>query len=73
LTMDKISFNVKKDMCSECAMALRRFIGHMDGVEEVGVEGGKLVINFDGARIDEAELIKLSRDSVEKLGYDLKD
>ena len=71
--MDKISFNVKKDMCSECAMALRRFIGHMDGVEEVGVEGGKLVINFDGARIDEAELIKLSRDSVEKLGYDLKD
>ena len=70
--MDIISFNVKKEMCSSCAMALRRFIGHMDGVEEVGVEDGKLVISFDGQKIDESRLIKISRESVEKLGYQIE-
>ncbi len=71
--MGKVSFNVKKEMCASCAMALRRFIGHMDGVEDVGVEDGKLVISFDGEKIGETELIRISRDSVEKLGYKLEE
>ncbi|KAF0145706.1 MAG: hypothetical protein FD156_681 [Nitrospirae bacterium] len=30
--MEKISFNVGKTFCEECSLALRRFIGHMEGV-----------------------------------------
>lgn len=71
--MDKISFNVKKHMCSGCAMALRQFIGHMDGVEDVAVENGRLTISFDGKKIEESEVFRISRDSIEKLGYRLEE
>lgn len=71
--MDKISLNVRKELCEECAMALRRFIGHMDGVEDVAVENGRLVINYDGERIDGGELFRISKDSAEKLGYPLEE
>lgn len=50
-------------------MALRRFIGRMDGVESVGVESGNVVISFDSAKIGEEDLLKLTVESIEKLGY----
>ena len=71
--MEKISFNVGKDLCDECSLALRRFIGHMDGVESIDVEEGKIAIAFDKAKITEAKLSRITKDSIEKLGYRLLD
>ncbi len=69
----RISFNMSKDVCYDCSMALRRFIGHMDGVESIDVEEGKVVIDFDDLKISKEELDRITRDSIEKLGYKLRD
>ena len=45
----------------------------MDGVDSVDVENGKIIITFDDLRIAAADVLKISRDSVEKLGYKIKD
>ncbi len=67
--MEKISFNVGKEFCEECSLALRRFVGNMDGVESIDVENGEVVINFDESKINEDALYIITRDSIEKLGY----
>ncbi len=69
--MRKISVNVEKHFCDECSLALRRFIGGMDGVESIDAERGSIVINFDEEKITAEELMGLTRDSIEKLGYKL--
>lgn len=71
--MKKISLNVQKEFCDECSLALRRFIGKMDGVNSIDVENGKIVINFDDSRIIEEDILKISRESIEKLGYKITD
>lgn len=67
--MGKVSFNIGKVFCEECSLALRRFIGHMDGVESIDVDEGKVVINFNESKITEEKLTQIIRDSIEKLGY----
>ncbi len=67
--MEKITLNVEKNFCEECSLALRRFIGHMEGVESIDVEEGKVAVVFDGAKISGEELTRITRDNVEKLGY----
>ena len=67
--MKKISLNVQKEFCDECSLALRRFIGKMEGVDSIDVENGKIVIKFDDSRVMEEDILKISRDSIEKLGY----
>jgi copper chaperone CopZ len=67
--MKKISYNVKKEFCAECSLALRRFIGRMDGVNSVDSENGKVVIDFDEKKMDEERLRKLTVESLDKLGY----
>lgn len=67
--MKKISFNVGTLLCDECALALRRFIGHMEGVESIALENGTIVIIFDATKIAEEELTRITRDSIERLGY----
>lgn len=71
--MKTIALNVQKEFCEECSLALRRFIGHMDGVSSIDVERGKIVINFDDGRIAEEDILKISRESIEKLGYKMSD
>ncbi len=71
--MKKLSLNVQKEFCDECSLALRRFIGKMDGVNSIDVENGKIVINFDDSRILEEDILKISRESMEKLGYRIND
>ena len=66
--MEKISFNVEKSFCDECSIALRRFVGHMEGVESIDVEDGKVAIAFDKAKITEEALAGIIKDSMEKLG-----
>ena len=70
--MEKISLNIEKNFCEECSLALRRFIGHMDGVEDINVEDGKVAVSFDQAKISEEELSRLTRESIEKLGYKIE-
>jgi copper chaperone CopZ len=71
--MKKISLNVQKEFCDECSLALRRFIGKMDGVNSIDTESGKVVIDFDDSKITEQFILKISGESIEKLGYGLKD
>ena len=68
---DKLSFSVEKTFCEECSLALRRFIGNMEGVESIDVEDGKIAVLFDKNRMNEEELFRITRDSIEKLGYRL--
>jgi len=71
--MEKITLNVEKNFCEECSLALRRFIGHMDGVESIDVEEGKVAVAFDEAKVTEEELCRITRDSIEKLGYKIEE
>ncbi len=71
--MKKISLNVQKEFCDECSLALRRFIGKMDGVNSIDTENDKIVIDFDDSKVTEQYILKISRESVEKLGYRLDD
>jgi copper chaperone CopZ len=67
--MGKAYFKVKQQFCGECSLALRRFIGGMDGVNTVDVENGEVAVDFDERKIPEEQVQKLARDSIEKLGY----
>lgn len=69
--MEKISFNVGKNFCEECSLALRRFIGNMEGVESIDVEEGEIAVVFDQEKITKEELFRITKDSIEKLGYRL--
>jgi copper chaperone CopZ len=70
--MERMSFKVQSTLCAECAMALRRFIGHMKGVEAIDVERGDVVVDYDSSKINEEELLKITTESIEKLGYKLE-
>jgi hypothetical protein len=54
-------------------MALRRFIGGLDGVGSIDVESGKIAVRFDETAIDEGQLSKITKDSIERLGYRVKE
>jgi copper chaperone CopZ len=62
-------FNVDKSICAECSLALRRFIGGMDGVESIDAGQGKISVKFDETAIDEETVNRITKDSIEKLGY----
>lgn len=71
--MSKIALNIPKELCAECSLALRRFIGGMEGVDSIDVENGKIQISFDASKIAQDTLVSVSKDSIEKLGYKLLD
>jgi copper chaperone CopZ len=71
--MGKVSINVQKEFCEECSLALRRFIGKMDGVNSINTESGSIVIDFDNDRIMEKDILKITKESIEKLGYKILD
>ena len=65
-------FMVDKNLCSECSLALRRFIGGMDGVDSIEVESGRIAVTFNEAEIEEERLSQITKDSIEKLGYKIE-
>ena len=69
----KITLNVGTIFCYDCVLALRKFIGSMKGVGSVEVEEGKVAIDFAPSVISEEDIIRLARDSIEKLGYKVLD
>jgi len=71
--MGKAYFKVRQQLCGECSLALRRFIGGMDGVNAVDVENGAVAVDFDERKIEDEQVRKLTRESIEKLGYRLEE
>jgi len=69
--MGKKYFKVEDQFCDECALALRRFIGHEAGVESVDVENRMVAVVFNPAKMPEERLDQLTKDSLEKLGHRL--
>ena len=69
--MQKLLFKVEEQFCDECALALRRFIGHLEGIQSIDVEEKKIAVVFDAAKMTEEELSRITRDSLEKLGHKL--
>ena len=69
--MEKRMFKVEERFCDECALALRRFIGHMDGVESIDVENKMIAVVFDPLKMPEEKLDEIAADSLEKLGHKL--
>lgn len=69
--MKKAYIDVQKEFCGECALALMHFIGKMKGVDSITAEDGKVAITFDDSEIPEELLLKLTRESIEKLGYNI--
>lgn len=67
--MKTVLFKVQDSLCDECSMALRRFIGGLDGIHSIDVESGKIAVQFDETEMDEAKLAKIAKDSIERLGY----
>jgi len=45
----------------------------MNGVESVDVEEGHVAVEFDSGKIGKEDLFKITKDSMEKLGYKLID
>lgn len=69
--MKKRLFKVEDRFCDECALALRRFIGHEEGVGSIDVENRMVAVVFDPAKMPEERLDRLTKDSLEKLGHKL--
>ncbi len=68
--MQQASFPIdENNICVECAVALRRFIGGLEGVESINGERGKIIISFDEKKINLETLTKITLDSIRKLGY----
>ena len=59
----------KKQLCADCTLALRRFIGGMDGVDSIDEEQGQIAVRYDETVVDEEKLLEITQDSIEKLGY----
>ncbi len=67
--MKKVSLCVGKEFCDDCSLAIRRFVGKMNGIDSVDVEEGKIVISFDDSKVAETDVLRISEESIEKLGY----
>ncbi len=67
--MDRVSFDVEDRLCEECALALRRFIGHMEGIESIDVENRRIAVVYDPAKMTAERIDRIARDSLEKLGH----
>ncbi len=71
--MARIQFNAGTLYCYDCVNALRKFIGSMNGIADVEVENGLIVVNYDEGVIEEERVRQITRDTVERLGYKLID
>ncbi len=67
--MESLRFNVGGMYCYECSMALRRFLCSIKGVVSVDVENEEVVITYQPEEIDSDEVERITRESIEKLGY----
>jgi copper chaperone CopZ len=71
--MKSLLFNVQNELCGECTLALRHFVGGMDGVASVDVDHSAIAVRFDENAMDEDKLRRITQVSIEVLGYRLKE
>ncbi len=69
--MEKRLFKIEERFCDECALALKRFIGREQGIESIEVENKIIAVVFNPATMPAERLDKLTKDSLDKLGYRL--
>ncbi len=62
-------FKVDENLCAECSLAIRRFISGIDGVESIDVYQGNISVKFNETAVDKDRVTKITRDSIERLGY----
>lgn len=68
--MQRASFPVDEyNTCVECWIALRRFLGRLDGVFDIEDRPGEIVIVFDETKISREMVTRIAQDSIRKLGY----
>ncbi|MBI5102766.1 MAG: heavy-metal-associated domain-containing protein [Nitrospirae bacterium] len=60
---------VQKEFCAECSLAISRFIGKMKGIDSVSAEDGRVVLTFDESEISEEDLLRITKENIERLGY----
>ena len=46
---------------------------HSEPALSIDVENGRIVINFDDLKVGEEDIVKISKESIEKLGYKMTD
>lgn len=68
--MPTISYKAGSVYCYDCVIALKKFIGSLDGVESIEMDGeDKFDISFDTSVISEDKLTWIVGESVDKLGF----
>lgn len=71
--MNRINLKVQKEFCSECSLAIMRFMRNMEGVDSVVAENGEVVITYDDSKADGKNIERIARQSVRTLGYKMED
>lgn len=65
-----ISYKTGSVQCYDCVIALKKFIGSLDGVESIEMDGeDKIDISYDDSLISEDKLTWIVGESVDKLGF----
>jgi copper chaperone CopZ len=68
--MASISFKVGSIYCYDCVIALKKFIGSLEGIQSIETIGEDRVdISYDPSSISEEKLRQIVTDSIEKLGF----
>jgi len=74
--MAVLSFKVGHVYCHSCVEAVGKFIGKMKGVHSVSVKNNdSAVIEYDpaGLEVDEDQFKQIVRESIERLGFRIKE
>jgi copper chaperone CopZ len=74
--MATLSFNIGHVYCYDCVKGVKKFIGRMKGVQSVSVENNNsAVIVYDPSalEVDEEQFKQIARNSIERLGFRIKD
>lgn len=69
--MKTICVRVQKEFCEECSLALRRFIGGLEGIESIEASDGQITITYDDSMVDGGQVFAAVCENVERLGYKL--
>ncbi len=71
--MAVLQVNVGALYCYSCVQALRSFIGTLQGIEGVEVDDAMVKVTYSPEVISQNEVRKIVADTVEKLGYKVKE
>ena len=67
--MRKLLFSIEDRVCDECALALRRFIGHLSGIDSIDVENREIAVSYDPTKVTDEGVLRVITESLEKLGH----